>query len=985
MSATRLPQGGLIDRSRELGFTFEGRQYVGYAGDTLASALLAHGVAVVGRSFKLHRPRGLMAAGVEEPNALMQLGSGARSDANPRATEIEIYAGLTARAVNCWPSVDRDLGAVNNLLGRFIPAGFFYKTFMWPHWHLFEPLIRGAAGLGTAPALPDPDRYESRFAHCDVLVVGAGPAGLAAALAAGSGGARVILCEQDAAVGGSLRWDGGDIDGLPAADWARRTAVVLAARPETMVLTRTTACGYFDHNALALLERVADHRGPAAPPGLPRQRLWQVRAGRVVLATGALERPLVFPGNDRPGVMLASAVRQYLGQWAVRAGERAVIFTNNDAAYATAHALRAAGAAVQAVVDVRGPGAPAQRAAAAAGMAVVAGGAVVATRGRPALTSVRVRDAAGAERWVAADLLAMSGGMNPTIHLFRQSGGQLAWDDAQALFKPGRSAQAEQSAGACAGVFSLAAVLQDGHRAGVAAAAQTGRPADMSDPPACQAEPPQHPIAPLWRVDAPGHAFVDFQNDVTTDDIALSAREGYVSVEHLKRYTALGMAPDQGKTANVNAVAIMAGLTGKSIPQTGTTLYRFPFTPVPLGALAGRTRGDLFRPIQLLPAHACHVAAGAVFDEYGGWKRPAYYPRLGEGAHQAEQREARTVREAVGLFDSSPLGKIEIIGPDAGKLLDLVYANAMSTLPVGCARYGLMLNELGVIMDDGVAQHLAPDHFLVGTTSGGATRIAAWLEEWLQCEWPHLQVLVAPLTTSIAVLTLAGPLARAVLLDAGTDIDLSPGAFPHMSLRTGSVAGIEVRICRVSFTGEVSFEINAPARRAECLWHILAEAGRRHGLAPVGIDAWMLLRTEKGYLHVGVDTDGTTVPDDVGWGRVLRRADDFLGKRSLTRPENLRSDRLQFVGFTMTGAAAPDTFLPIGAHIRGAAPQGGSDGYVTSAGYSPALRCGVALGMLRRGRDRHGDMVAVLGPSGPIRATVTAPGAYDPDGKRLHG
>ena len=699
MTGRRLPHGGLIDRSQPIAFTYEGRRLWGFAGDTLASALLASGISVVGRSFKYHRPRGLLAAGVEEPNAIMEVGLGARIEPNVRATEAELAPGLSARPVNCWPTVRFDLGAVNNLASRFIPAGFYYKTFMWPDWHLFEPLIRRAAGLGRPSTEPDPDHYGCRHAHCDVLVVGSGPAGLEAALAASRDGARVMLVEQDSRLGGSLLWSRGDIDGLPGPTWTARAAAELDGAPDTVVLTRTTAVGYFDHNSITLVERVTGDRASA---NLPRQRLWMVRAKRVVLATGALERPLVFPGNDRPGVMLAAAVLHYLHRWAVLAGERAVIFTDNDSAYETAHALLDAGGGVVALVDSRtAPPEKLVRALRARQVDVQLGAEVVGTRGGPALSQVLVRRDDGSLARMAADLLAMSGGWNPTVHLFSQSGGRLAWDPTIAAFRPDVSVQAETSVGAAKGLLSS----RDGQR---------------------------WTIEPRWRVDAPGKAFVDFQNDVTTTDIELAAREAFVSVEHLKRYTTLGMAPDQGKTSNVNALAIMAELTGRSIPETGTTRFRFPYTPVSFGVLAGPSRGELFRPIRRLAAHDRHVAAGAVFEEYGGWLRPACYIAAGETTHAAEQREALAVRRAVGLFDGSPLGKIEVKGPDAAKFLDRIYANALSTLEVGRARYGLMLNELGVVIDDGVTLRLADDHFLVGTSGAGAAKIAAWLEEWLQ-------------------------------------------------------------------------------------------------------------------------------------------------------------------------------------------------------------------------------------------------------------
>jgi len=975
MSGRRLGVGGLIDRGRPLAFTFEGRALGGFAGDTLASALLANGVSVLARSFKYHRPRGLMAAGAEEPNALVQLGVGARAEPNLAATQIELYEGLTARPVNCWPSAGFDIGAAADLIGRFIPAGFYYKTFMWPGWRWFEPFIRAAAGLGRASSARDPDRYEARYAHCDLLIIGAGPAGLAAALAASAAGKRVMLVEQDSRLGGSLVWKRAKIDGQSGLDWIAAASAKLEEAPETMVLTRTTAVGYFDHDSLTLIERVTDHLGPAAPPQRPRQRLWMVRAVRVVLATGAIERPLVFPGNDKPGILLASAVEQYLGRWAVLPGETAVVFTDNDSAYGAAHAFLDAGGKVAALVDSRpSPPPPLSEALRARGVDILPGAVVVGAHGRPALAAVDVKDRQGRVRRIDADLLGMSGGWNPTAHLFSQSGGTLAWDEAIAAFRPGVSAQAEVSVGAAAGVFALDAAVTQAWRATAAPCSAPPKVEDTAGP---------WSIEPLWRVQAPGKAFVDFQNDVTAADIELSAREAFVSVEHLKRYTTLGMAPDQGKTSNVNALAIMAELTDRTVAQAGTTRFRFPYTAVSFGALGGRMRDELFRPMRRLPTHDRQQEAGAVLEEYGGWLRPAYYPRPGESLEDARRREALGVRQAVGLFEGSPLGKIEVCGPDAGEFLDRIYANQMSSLKVGQIRYGLMLNELGVVIDDGVATRLAKDRFLVGTTSAGADRIAAWLEEWLQCEWTGLEVLTAPLTTASAVLTLSGPKSRAVLDAVGVDFPVGPAEFPHMTFRAGKVADIPARVSRVSFTGEVSFEVGVPADRAGELWDAMLAAGAPYGLVSVGVEAWMLLRTEKGYLHVGADTDGATLPGDVGFGQVLKRKHDFLGRRSLTLSGNLRPDRPQLVGLRVIGDVAA---LPVGAHLRRPSARGASEGFVTSAGFSPILGRGVSLGMVRGGRGRHGEELEVASADGRgRRVRIAPPGEYDRPGDRLHG
>jgi len=978
----RLKSGGYIDRSRPVTFHFGGKTYQGFEGDTLASALLANGVRLFGRSFKYHRPRGLIGAGVEEANALVQLGSGGRSTPNVRATEIALYDGLQAQPVNCWPSLGFDVGGVNNLVSRFLAAGFYYKTFMWPNWHLYEGFIRKAAGIGKAPTEDDPDRYETRFAHCDIAVIGSGPAGLAAARAAARSGARVMLIEQDSVVGGSLRTDEAQIDAMSGTLWAEHIGREFAASPDMQILTKTAAVGYFDHNSLVLLETIGNEALCAADPAVARYRLWQVRAQQVILATGAIERPIVFSGNDRPNIMLAGAVRHYIARHAVLPGRKAVIFTNNDDAYRTAVALSDAGARVVALVDVRSHIAPdlAQQMA-SRDIPVHAGSAIIDTKGGKAVRAARIRTIDDRSFWIDCDLVAMSGGYSPAVHLFCQAGGKLGFDEEHACFVPGGRAQQARSAGAAAGRFTISEAVSGGHEAMVDALAELGFACDRPVP-ACAEERQIMPLVPVWHVaGGKSKAFVDFQNDVSVDDIALSARENFVSVEHLKRYTTLGMAADQGKTSNVNALAIMASLTGQSIESTGTTRYRFPFTSMPIGSFAGRARGALFRAMRHSPAHDRHVELGAHFEDYGGWQRPSCYPRSGETLEAAERREARTVRQAAGMFDGSPLGKIEVVGPDAGRFLDLIYANTMSTLKVGMVRYGLMLNELGVIIDDGVATRLAEDRFLICTSSGGATRIAAWLEEWLQCEWLDLDVIVAPVTTAWGVITLTGPKARAILTDVGTNINLSADAFPHMSYKEGKVAGIDVRVLRVSYTGELSYEINVPACLMALLWDRIAGAGVVHGLTAVGVEGWMLLRTEKGYLHIGGDTDGTTTPLDVGWSHVLKKKSDFVGRRSLLQVENQRSDRLGFVGLE---AVEADVVLPISAHIIAERPGGiESDGYITSAGFSPTLNRGVALGMIRGGDRRMGEIVSIRTPAGIRKAKIVNPAAYDPEGERL--
>jgi sarcosine oxidase subunit alpha len=986
VSSHRLARGGRIDRTRPVGFTFDGRRYQGFAGDTLGSALLANGVRLIGRSFKYHRPRGIFSAGAEEPNALVQLAAGARTEPNMRATQVEIFDGLAARSQNCWPTVRFDLGEVSNLLSPLFPAGFYYKTFMWPpsFWQLYERLIRRAAGLGEAPREPDPDRYEHMHAHCDVLVVGAGPAGLAAALAAGRTGARVVLADEQAELGGSLLSEPAD---HAAHAWREEVLATLRALPETRLLPRTTAFGYYDHNYLGLLERVSDHLGPKAPPHLPRQRLWKLRARQVVLATGAIERPLVFAGNDRPGVMLAGAVRTYLNRYAVRP-DRAVVLTNTDSAYATALDLYAAKVGVT-VVDTRPEalGALPTRAR-AAGIRVLAGHAVAATRGHRKVREVEVRpfrdgQIEGAAERILCDVVAVSGGWNPTIHLQSQSRARPQYDEERAIFLPGAPIQAERSAGACNGAFTLAACFRDGAKAGVEAAAAAGFAAGLPELPAIE-EPVEQPAQPLWQVPGKGKAFVDLQNDVTAADIGLALREGYRSVEHVKRYTTTGMGTDQGKTSNVNALGLIAQTTGQSIPEIGVTTFRPPYTPVTFGAIAGRNCGALFDPVRRTSMHAWHEAHGAVFEDVGQWKRPWYYPRPGESMAEAVDREVAAARSKVVILDASTLGKIDLQGRDVAEFLNRIYTNAWSKLSIGRSRYGLMLGEDGMVFDDGVTTRLGERHFLMSTTTGGAARVLAWLEEWLQTEWPELQVFCTSVTEQWATISLSGPKSRELLAALVDDVDLDPEAFPHMSMREGHVRGVPARIFRISFTGEQGYEIQVPASYGLPLWEQCMAAGAAYGITPYGTEAMHVLRAEKGYIIAGQDTDGTVTPQDLGMEWIVsKQKPDFLGRRSLARADIARDGRRQLVGLLPDD---PGALLEEGAQI--VAEPGGEIpmamiGHVTSSYRSPNLGRTFALAMVRRGRERLGQKLYVPMQGRTITVTVTDPVFIDKDGERL--
>ncbi len=994
----RLFAGGRIDRDRPLRFEFDGERHTGFAGDTVASALLAHGVHLVGRSFKYHRPRGILSAGAEEPNALIQVGEGARTLPNQRATQVELYEGLSATSQNRWPSLRLDAGAASGVLSFLFPAGFYYKTFMWPpsFWlRYYEPLIRRAAGLGRSPTEPDPDRYDKVHVHCDVLVVGGGGAGISAALAAGRTGARVILADEQSEPGGWLLGSKTRIDDAPAVEWVASVLRDLRGMDEVTVLPRTTVTGYYDHNYLVAVERVTDHLPPGAGGLRPRQRLWKIRARQVVLATGAHERPLAFRNNDRPGIMLAGAARQYVNRYAVRPGESAVVATNNDSAYAAAIDLSDCGMQVR-IVDVRGRPPAAMAAAERRSIEVLTGHAVVAAHGRARVRGVTVAplDAAksgysGTPRRLPCDLVAMSGGLNPAVHLFSQSRGRTVYAPERACFVPGESAQAERSAGAANGTFPLAYCLAEGREAGKAAAAAAGfRKRGASSSPRVEGEreqsaeawwvsPPLRPGTPLDR------HFVDFQNDVSAADIALAVREGYRSVEHVKRYTTTGMGTDQGKTSNANAVAIIGQTLGVDAPQVGVTTFRPPYTPLTFGALAGRDVGELADPVRITPMHDWHVAHGARFEDVGQWKRPWYYPATGESMRDAVDRECLAARNAIGLLDATTLGKIDIQGRDAAELLDRIYTNGFRKLPVGRCRYGLMCGEDGMVFDDGVTARLGERHFLMSTTTGGAARVLAWLEEWAQTEWPELEVYFNSVTEQYAVASIAGPFARALLADLAPGIDLDPESLPFMSWCEGRVAGIPARVVRVSFTGESSFEINVAADFGPYLWTTLMQAGARYGITPFGTEAMHVLRAEKGFIIAGQETDGTVTPDDLGLGRMVSRHKDFIGKRSLSRPDTRREDRKQLVGLLTED---PKVVLPEGAQIVERVmprPPMPMIGHVTSSYFSANLGRSIALALLRNGRRRHGRRVVLPLAKQTVTATVTAPVFFDAGGERM--
>ncbi|XDZ62922.1 sarcosine oxidase subunit alpha family protein [Alphaproteobacteria bacterium LSUCC0396] len=992
-----------IDRNKPVQFTFDGRSYTGFAGDTLASALLANDVHLVGRSFKYHRPRGILSAGSEEPNALIRLGKRAYAEPNLRATQIEIFDGLYAESQNRMPSLKFDIGAINSVLGRFFPAGFYYKTFMWPAsmWMSYEHVIRHAAGLGkAADDHNDPDRYEKTHAHCDVLVAGGGAAGLMAAKQAAKGGARVILADEQNEFGGWLLGEANtSIGDVPALDWISTMLADLAAMPNVTLLPRTTVFGYMDHNYLTLNERVTDHL-PSRPAHLPRQRLWKVRAKQVIIAQGAHERPLVFAGNDLPGVMLAGAVRTYINRYGVCPGRRAIVVCNNDDAYRTALDLCHAGADVV-ITDLRNDAkGPLITAARNAGIEILQGHAIIAAYGNRRVARVEIAPVNDSVTAISGDILhrdcdliAMSGGLSPAVHLHSQARGKLQWDDAKLCFRPSATHEPSFNIGACNASFDLATALKEAIRAGTKAAAAAGhKTTALTAPDVVSAKQNWKPLA-AWKIPN-GHgagrgpkAFVDFQNDVTASDVSLAAREGYQSVEHLKRYTTTGMGTDQGKTSNINALAILADALGNEIPEVGTTTFRMPYTPSNIGAIAGRDIGDLFDPVRLTRMDAWHRANGAKFEHVGQWMRAWYYPQGDETIHDAVNREVTAARTTAGLLDASTLGKIDIRGRDAAEFLNRLYTNAWSKLGVGKCRYGLMLKDDGMVMDDGVTTRLGENHFHMTTTTGGAAGVLDWMEEWLQTEWPDLEVYLTSVTEQWAVATLSGPNAGKILQDAGIDFDLSPAEFPFMSMKEGHIGGLPARIFRISFTGELSYEINVAARHGLALWTHLMKAGKPHGITPYGTEAMHVLRAEKGFIIVGQETDGSVTPHDLGMNWIVSKTkSDFIGKRALARETMAYDNRKQLVGLL---CSEPSTVIPEGAHAVLDPDQPMPMemlGQVTSSYFSPNCGRSIAMAMLKGGHARKGETVFFPMLDGTVlEAKIVDPVFFDPKGERIDG
>ena len=967
----RSAAGGRIDRTRLLSFTFDGRAYSGHPGDTLASALLANGVRLVGRSFKLHRPRGIFSAGAEEPNALAELRTGARREPNTRMTTAELYDGMEAASQNRWPSLRFDLLSLNGLIAPLLSAGFYYKTFMWPasFWEkVYEPLIRRSAGLGRSARAPDPDSYDAVHAQCDVLVVGSGAAGLAAARVAGAAGKRVMLCEQDFELGGGL------LTAPQHEAWRADAVAALAAMPEVTLLPRTTVFGYYDHNVVGAVERVADHLATPAPH-MPRQRYWTIRAETIVLATGAQERLIAFPDNDRPGIMLAGAAETYANRFGVLAGSRALLFANNDAAYSSFFALQDAGMAIAGIVDPRAASAGAELAR-ARNITVWADSQVIGTSGSTALIGARVarRGASGADTLVVADLLCVSGGHNPAVQLASQGRTPLEWNEALAAFVPGAPTLAQHSVGAARGVFGVAAAAADGRSWMGAGGGDVALPVDDGAPGG---------MAPFWEVDVAGSAFVDLQDDVTSDGIRLAHREGYSHIEHAKRYTTHTMGTDQGKTGGLVGAAVLAAARGMRVQDVGLPTFR-PFTsPVTWGAIAGPHIGKHFAPTRLTALYDWHVSRGAEFMETGQWLRPAFYPVAADADDwESVLREARAVRKAVGVCDVSTLGKIDVQGRDAAMFLDRLYTNTFSNLPVGRARYGLMLREDGIVFDDGTTSRLAEDHFFVTTTSTNAGPVMAHMEFYLQTCWAELDVQLASVTDQWAGMSVAGPQSRATISKIVEGLDLGDEAFPFMAVGEGHIRGCPVRVLRISFSGEQAYEIMTPAGYALAVWTAVLEAGEAFGITPYGLEALGLLRVEKGHV-TGAELNGQTTATDVGLGKMVKKRGDFVGRVLAQRPGLTEPERPRLVGLR---PVIRGNKLRAGAQL---VETGSTEslGWVTSVTRAVELEGWIGLAMLRGGAERHGTRMQAAFPllDETVEVEIVSPHFVDPENHRVRG
>ena len=1000
--STRLSKGGrLIDRSKSVEFTFDGKRLNGYEGDTLASALLANNQRLVGRSFKYHRPRGIVASGPEEPNALVGLGAGSKFEPNQRATTTELFAGLHSKSQNAWPSLEFDIGGINRIMSRVFPAGFYYKTFIFPRFawkHIFEPFIRKAAGLGAAPTEKDADKYEYFYAHVDVLIIGGGSSGLAAALEVGRSGAKVLVLEQKNTWGGRAPVDGVVIDNEKSEEWINKALAELESMPNVSLKNRTMGAGVYDHGWATGYESLTDHMPSKVGP---RQRLWRIRATRILTTTGAIERPLSFAGNDLPGVMLAGSIRDYIVDFGTSCGDIMVLATNNDDAYRTAIAQCEVGLKVAIILDARSNvTGELPNKARSMGIRVETGMAISKVKGSKGVSGVSICLQAGEGipiEEIKCDVVAMSGGWSPIVHLWSHCGGKLNWDNDNAMFRPDADRPplgADGSGfvivgGSANGYLKADDSIKDAISQGKKVAKQVGFKPIKSKNITVDVEA-EAEIEQIWQmpqgmsVKLQAKTFLDYQNDVKVSDVRLAAREGYESVEHTKRYTTLGMATDQGKLSNINGLAILADSLNAEIPNVGTTTFRPPYHPISMGSIAGDARGELFKPIRKSPIHNWIEANGGFFEPVADWRRPYCFQQNDEPVKDAVKREILNTRTNVGLLDASTLGKIIVKGPDAGKFLDMLYTNLMSNLKIGHCRYGLMCTENGFLSDDGVVARLDENTYLCHTTSGGSDRIHAWMEEWLQTEWWDWKVYTANVTEQYAQIAVVGPNSRKLLEKLG-GMDVSPEALPFMRFTEGTLGGIKVRPFRISFSGELSYEIAVSASDGQAFWNICMEAGKEFGIQPYGTECLHVMRAEKGFIMIGDETDGTVIPQDLNmqWA-ISKKKDDFLGKRAHLRSHMSDPSRWKLVGLKTVD---PNVIIPDGAYATdGKIRDSGVKnmiGRVTSTYFSPTLNRSIAMGLVEFGPDRMGEIIDFPTLDGKIiKAEICNQVFLDPEGER---
>ncbi len=996
----RLESEGEINRTEKISFKFNGKALFGYRGDSLASALLANGIHLIGRSFKYHRPRGILSSGSEEPNALVQIikdKDKAKTDPNVRATQIEIYEGLEAQSQNCWPNVKFDIGEINSIFSSILPAGFYYKTFMWPSklWRKYEYFIRKSAGLGKSPTEKDPDKYDHKYYHCDVLIVGGGPAGITAALMAAKSGNKILLVDEKPEFGKNLLSSSKEnikINDLSPAEWIKVKRKELLNFKNIKTLNRTTVSAYHNYNYLIMMQSLTDHLSENEKKGKIRQRLWKVRAKKVILATGSIERPLVFDGNDRPGIMLSSAVKKYLNFYGVKCGNKIIIFTNNDSAYETAIELHNKNLKVQAIVDIREESSgDLPKKCNELGLKIYWKHTIVSSSGYTKVKNVSVMKLSkdnsvviGKKINIKCDSVAMSGGWTPAVHLFTQSGGKLNFNSQNFCFYPKKTTQKQISIGSCNGTFKLADIINESNQKTSEFINQNVENKNKIS------EPKEGDLENIWLLPSnkalgKTKSFIDFQNDVTAKDIKLALREGYKSIEHVKRYTTTGMATDQGKIANMHALGIVAETTNTKMGDLGTTTFRPPYTPLTFGAIVGRNVNQFFDIIRRTPIHSWHKKNNAKFEDVGQWKRAWYYPIDNESMFDAVQRESKAARTKAGILDASTLGKIDIQGSDTSEFLNRVYTNAWNKLAIGKCRYGLMLNDDGMVYDDGVTTRLNENHYIMTTTTGGAATVMSKLEDFLQTEWPELKVYLTSVTDHFATVSVCGPHSKKILEKVTENIDYSDQNFPHMSFKEGSINKIKCRVMRISFTGELSYEINIQANYGQSVWEKCMNAGKEYGITPYGTEAMHLLRAEKGFIIAGQETDGTVTPIDLQMDWIVsKKKYDFIGKRSLYRSDTARDDRKHYVGLLTKD---PNEILEEGAQIVAEVknrPPMDMIGHITSSYYSPNLNKSIALAVVKNGKKLKGKKLFVPMANKTIEVTVSDPVFLDKEGTRLN-